>query len=113
MHKSNLNLNLSTTTSVQGGANKQTLDTKKKQQGRHANFPNFLKSNGSNSGSDSFKIGQEIPDSDNGSSNVRASSYAGKRHTFTGLSRKNIFNNDSEPGQALGGNIPQNMSFGG
>ena len=93
MHKSNLNLNLSTTTSVNGGNNKPILDSRKKPKGRHVNFPNFLRSNGSNSGSDSFKIGQEIPDSDNGSSNMRASSY-GKRRTFTNMARSNIFMND-------------------
>jgi len=58
------------------------------------NFPNFLKSNGSNSGSESFRIGQEIPDSDNGSNNHSAtalpnmrSSAHGKRRTFSGVSR--------------------------
>jgi len=93
------------------------------------NFPNFLKSNGSNSGSESFRIGQEIPDSDNGSaaalSNMRSSAN-GKRRTFSGVSRsglaankrKTSFFTNGQPeqmpnGHPFGGNIPQNMSFGG
>jgi len=92
------------------------------------NFPNFLKSNGSNSGSESFRIGQEIPDSDNGSAtalpNMRSSAH-GKRRTFSGASRpglaankiSSIFTNGTPEqmpnGHPFGGNIPQNMSFGG